>query len=232
MGVDRKFLIFPGQQVFVAGKKGSGKSRLACTYLSRAWYPNVVLLDSKGDEDWPEARPTWAKGQVPIFSRLADLKDYSGGRVIYRPNRYELNGDYYDRFYEWCYDWAGRNVSSWRTPWGAFKYSLTVMTDELFAVAQEGKLDGFNACVTRGRSRGLGMWSLVQRPTRIPLFTISESDHRFVFRLNWPADRQRMAEACGAVELLDTPQGEFGFWYHRDGQDRAVECPEGIPLIK
>jgi len=232
MGIDRKLLIFPGQVVFVAGKKGSGKSVLARTYLSRAWYPNVVLLDSKGDEPWPEAGATWESGKTPIYSRLKDLANYAGGRVVYRPNRYELNGDNYDAFYEWAYDWAGKNVRTWRTPWGDFKYSLIILTDELFAVVQAGKTDGFTACLTRGRSRGLGMWNLCQRPMFIPLFAISESDHRFMFRLNMPQDRKRMAEACGLPELLDNPPGEHGFWYHRDGESQAVACPEGLPLSK
>lgn len=192
----------------------------------------MVVLDSKGDEDWPEARATWAKGHTPVYSRLADLRNYSGGRVVYRPNRYENNGEFYDAFFNWAWSWAKANVRTWRTPWGDFKYSLTTMTDETYAVVQAGQVDGFNAGLTRGRSIGWGMWNLVQRPVSIPLFTISESDHRFMFRLNWPNDRKRMAEACAVPDLQENPPGSHGFWYHRDGEEQATLCAEGIPLLK
>ena len=212
MGADGPNLILPGQIVFVAGKKGTGKSRLAATYLSRAWYPDVVCLDTKGDEGWAEARATWASGRVPLYNRLADLRNYTGGRVIYRPNRHELNGAHYDAFYEWAYAWAGRNVRTWRTPWGDVKHSLVIWTDELYAVVQAGEVTGFNACLTRGRSRGLGMWNLCQRPMLIPNFAISESDHRFVFRLNMPQDRKKLADAMGVPEVRENPQHPHGYW--------------------
>jgi len=203
-------------------------------------FPNLADNDWQWGGEPAQIVETISNGRMGVMpphaqlgaETIKDLANYAGGRVVYRPNRYELNGDNYDAFYEWAYDWAGKNVRTWRTPWGDFKYSLIILTDELFAVVQAGKTDGFTACLTRGRSRGLGMWNLCQRPMFIPLFAISESDHRFMFRLNMPQDRKRMAEACGLPELLDNPPGEHGFWYHRDGESQAVACPEGLPLSK
>lgn len=74
--------------------------------------------------------------------------------------------------------------------------------DELFAVFPNANAasSGWRGLWTRGRERHIAVWAGVQRPSAIPLVTLSEADHHFVFRLAMAEDRDRMSRIVG-VEL-------------------------------
>ncbi len=47
--------------------------------------------------------------------------------------------------------------------------------------------------IRTGRERGLGVWIASQRPKDIPSVVFTESEHFFVFRLQWEEDRKKVA---------------------------------------
>lgn len=101
--------------------------------------------------------------------------------------------------------------------------------DELYAVfpSPAKMLPAWRSLWTRGREAGIGIWAGVQRPVSIPLVTLSEAEHYFVFRLNLREDRDRMSAVCGVtIPLLP----RYAFRYAAPSEDVywQVERVEGI----
>lgn len=73
----------------------------------------------------------------------------------------------------------------------------------------------------------IGVMAAAQRPSRIPLFLMTESSNFFIFRLQDPDDRKRMSAYMG--EQVNEPiQDTHGFWYFLN-QD--MKQPEYIPQL-
>lgn len=196
-------VIKPNQHVFVAGRTGSGKTFLARKYL--AGYRNVVVLDTKGTTNWPEIPPD----EITLVRNIKYLPAATTPKIIYRPVWEEMDGQYYNEFFRWCY--RRRNTVVW--------------VDEAMSVSPSPfKIpDYYKAILTRGRELNVAVWSLTQRPSGIAQVIISESTHFFVFDLNMPQDRDKLAEVTGATEFLDKP-GKYKFWYFHVEQDHAVKA--------
>lgn len=215
------------ERVFITGKTGSGKTFLS-RYLTRSC-PRLVVLDGKavlGSWDlapWtPEGRDLLRDGSSPVRMRVTIPDPKTDPAPFWNDVMYE------------CYQ--GGNV--------------TVYIDELYMVAPPGKpapplLWGL---YTRGRELGIGVWGCSQRPAWLPLFTMSEAEHFFSFRLQMDDDRKRMAEFMGK-EVFREITDEHGFYYARaewsnpeyvqqlevkpDGGQKEIEIkPEYIPPDK
>lgn len=198
-------VIKPSEHTFIAGRTGSGKTYLARKYLAR--YENVVALDTKGTLDWPEV----ADDEKTIITNLSGLGAARTRKIIYRPEWQELELEFYNEFFRWCY-MRGQTI---------------VWVDEAMSVCPNPHRmpDYYKAILTRGRELDVSIWSLTQRPAGIPQVIMSESTHFFIFDLNMPQDRYKLAEVTGAEELQDKPSTEYGnysFWYYNTDRDRAV----------
>lgn len=97
---------------------------------------------------------------------------------------------------------------------------FTAYIDELYAlVPHPAKIP---ECVsllwTRGGGNRIGAWACVQRPSRIPLFVITELEHLFVFKLKNADDRKRAWDFVGInPPLPNVPNvDEHGFYYYSD----------------
>jgi len=189
------------EHVFIAGRTGSGKTFLARKYL--AGFGHVVVLDTKGTLTWPEVP---AK-EITVVKRLAEITKAVTPKIIYQPEYQELEFEWYNAFFKYCY----------------FKKNLTVWVDEVMAVCPSPHRipEFYKAILTRGREMEVGVWSLTQRPAGIPLITMSESTHFFVFDLNMPHDRQRLIDITGTDEFGEKP-GKYRFWYYNISQESAV----------
>lgn len=200
------------EHVFIAGMTGSGKSVLAEVYL--AGFENVAKLDTKGEvfERRAKGQPVW-RGLVEgkdytVIERLEDLNYLDTKKVIYAPAPHELEHDYYDAFLKWCYD----------------RHNTQVWIDELMEVAPSPQKYPYNlkAIYTRGRSRNVTIWALSQRTLDIPAIVISQTTHFFIFNLNQPQDRKKLADTTGILEFYEKPQG-YNFWYFKNGADHAIK---------
>lgn len=177
-------------RVCFIGPTGSGKTFLARRMLST--YDQVIVLDAKHDNDtWGK----WKRNKAVIYAdslskleRACNAMRNDGGAILYQPPREHTRSE---------------NVSALDEVFGlAYDRGHTlVYVDDLVLVARNSaafaRTPNYQDCVTCGRARGVGVWSSIQRPSRIPLVAITESEHQFVFYLRNGNDRDTVDTVVG-----------------------------------
>ena len=94
--------------------------------------------------------------------------------------------------------------------------------DEVYAYATGTYVpEGLFACITRGRSRGVGGIFATQRPALIPLVILSESDVAYVFRLRLDQDRKRIRDTFGVSEGAQLALRKYEFYVAAAGDVRG-----------
>lgn len=192
------------ERTFITGQTGSGK-----TFLARELLRNVtrlIVIDTKGElTNWnTENYDVWVEDAIKRGERVR-------ARVI-PPIADDLE-EYYEDIFKLAYSAGG----------------IVVYVDEVYAVIPPGSKPGkwFTALYTQGRTREVGVVACSQRPTWIPIFCMSEAQHYFVFRLNFPDDRDRIAKTAGMTELTRPIYDPHGFYYYKSGV-REVQYVERI----
>jgi hypothetical protein len=205
--------ILTSEHCFCAGSTGSGKSVLAEVYLAGSSFPYVVKLDTKGEyyERKMQGLPVWrglteGKDYEVVF-KLKDLDRVTTKKIIYVPDFEEQEIPFYDSFFKWCYE----------------RENTTIWIDELMSVAESPlRYPRFlKACLTRGRSKNVSVWSLTQRPTEIPSIIMANCTHFFIFNLNLPQDREKLVKVTDQKDFLIKPQ-KHHFWYYKIGNNKPV----------
>lgn len=185
-------------RALVVGRTGSGKTFLARYLIEDARKPYSVVYDAKNSESIEK----WATtGKQKIFESFDRLQQAEERRLIYRPNLFEAADRIaQERFFEWVYE----------------RQHTRLLVDEAYAV-----LGGtnpsfyFQACLSRGRERGISTIIAAQRPHRIPLLTLTEAEHLYIFSLRGGSDKARMCELTDDELSLDdfADLGEHEFFY-------------------
>lgn len=187
-------------RAFFVGTTGSGKTSLAKLLLYRQ--PHIAILDPKHRFTWgPAGLRGWEKPPT-VTSDLSEVLRHRGPHpIIYRPDPPQMTTGC-SRFFSWVYSRGG----------------TLAYVDEVLNITKPTWLSPeYAKCLQLGRELEIGVWSATQRPARIPLVILTESEHDFIFRLRNPADRKRMAEYTDPAILTRNPDNH-AFWYFRDGE--------------
>jgi hypothetical protein len=183
-------------RAILIGATGCGKTLLARFLVEDPQKPFSVVYDTKGLISSPalqKPQDRWLGHKVyDDFDMLIEdqkKKVIEHPRVIYRPPiREERDKGAQDDFFWWVYD-------RWHT---------RLYVDEAYSIlGGTNPSEALQACLSRGRERGISTIISTQRPARIPVITMSESEHTFVFRLNAKRDRET------AADLIDVDPYEF-----------------------
>lgn len=202
MAKSKRLVIQSNDRVLFVGKTGSGKTFAAKAYARG--FKNVIVLDTKGTFEWDG---------VQVLKTFDQLRKVGEGRFIYRPIDSEMNEDYYDAFFEFCYK-RGHTV---------------VLVDELAQVMESASdiLPNWKNIMQRGRELNVGIFNCTQRPRGVPKMALSESEHTFCFRLKLDDDRKHMAEFMGR-EIVEQRLKGHGFFYMHESQEKAFLAPNGL----
>jgi hypothetical protein len=184
----------PGQtdRATFLGQTGTGKTTLAQTLLEQRDY--VVVFDTKGRIQWPGYH---------LHTDFAKLTRDDHPHLIWRPSFTDLrNPGLMNRAWGWIY----------------LRKRTTAYADELkdHMVGQLAP-PNYERCVTRGREHEISVWSGTQRPSKIPMVALSESETYFVFYLKLPQDRERAEELTGIdYERIETLPKHVFMWARQD----------------
>lgn len=195
-------------RISVVGKTGSGK-----TYLSKSliWEPldRVVFHDWKAQEHEDLNAPvlrTLDDVHEALYSEREQERVY---KFVYVPPAGEHGLDAWDELCRLVYE----------------KGDMHLIGDEIKGIYQQGGSvrgisDHHERILTRGRSRGVGITNLSQRPKKVPMECLSEAEHVFAFRLNLEDDRSRLGEIFGSehgerLRELD----QYKFLYYQIGME-------------
>lgn len=186
------------ERVCVCGKTGSGKSHLVRQLLS--CFNRVIFFD-------PKRENFDLKGDV-VYN-LDDVKEkikQPNFFIIYAP--LSLNDAEFDEFCKLVY----------------YEGNLTLILDEVISLGSHKVNEWHNRLIRLGRSRGIGIWHLIQRPSFVSNYILSESEHFFLFKLQTEQDRKKIKGIIGdCAELLnDLPQYHFVYYNHLE---EARACP-------
>lgn len=200
----------PGERTFIVGSTGSGKTYLARRLLWGA--PNVIVLDPKHGFTWSDKAGANTGDSKYDFAvpEIEDLKRWDGKRpIIFQPPmiRGKSMESIYDEFFALCW--------FWKTP--------LVYCDELMQIAPTGNPPfELKKVITQGRQRGITAIFGTQRPSKIPVICMSESQHYFAGRLANKVDREKMADYMNSELLVRQPAKKFEFWYANESRDSPV----------
>jgi DNA helicase HerA-like ATPase len=200
MGMEWQSLKLPkNDRGVLIGATGSGKTFLGRYLVEDAEKPYSVVYDAKISDSIGE----WDHKIITDFDELVESEER---RIIYRPNYIEaVNPVEQDAFFEWVY----------------LRKNTRLFVDEAYAVTGGTNPSfHFQACLARGRERGISTLVATQRPHRIPLVTLSEAEHYWIFRLTLLNDRKRVEEITGitAEEQLDLKNHEFFYYSAFEGR--------------
>ena len=199
-----RITILRQERLFIVGTTNSGKSSLADYLLREA--NHIVVLDPKHGYQ-PERKKGDQPGRIPVITddyRVV-VKHEGPEPLVYQPPT--LTPESVESQLRWFWDWVW-----WRE-------QTIVYVDELTMVIPSAQRlpYGLARLIQQGRQKGIGTWCATQRPSRIPIPVLSESEHHCVFRLRHPADLRRMAEYTDPIIESDPAMGH-DFWYYYDAK--------------
>lgn len=190
------------QRVTIIGKTGSGKTQAALwqlsqrSFTSRPW----VLFDFKLD-------PMLA--DIPHKTEL-DIKD----KAPKRPGLYIVHPPPGQAHVEALDDFL------WRL-WAKGNTGLYI--DEGYMLSPRS--DAFQAILTQGRSKGLPVILLTQRPTWVTRFAFSEADYIQLFQLTDRRDQKVVKEFMPLPIETSLPGPYYSWWWDNTRNYKAVLRP-------
>lgn len=182
------------------GATGCGKTTLAEYLVNDPEKPYSVVYDAKISDNIGGWR------NQTIYTSFEELQEAEEPRLVYRPSMEEsVDPQAQDDFFGWVYH------RQWTRLYVDEAYALLGGSNPSFYL---------QACMSRGRERGISTFIATQRPKRIPLITISESEHFYIFRLNLLEDKMRVYEITNISieEQIELRNYEFIYYNGLTGE--------------
>lgn len=214
--------------MLILGQNGSGKSVIA-SRIGRSWVGPVVVFDPKGD-DREAVLPNMA-----VARRADDVVRHLPGRILYRPALadFEAPGGRmpgiwaaWERICRRVYEGARRG----ERPYLVIVHELaTLSTSQAIGPA-------FAQLVREGRSMGITLVLVTQRPQGTSLLARSEAQHVVCMTLADQAARDVAAELLSDIERPEMAQLvrsrplplDHTWWYR--GPDFRLKLHAPVPL--
>jgi energy-coupling factor transporter ATP-binding protein EcfA2 len=209
------------EHAFIAGATGCGKSELAQWLINDPGKKYSIVYDPKHSETITEWR-----NQTFIYS-WQELKRSKDRRIVYRPSLEAYRG---------ADGKLTNEAEDERCQEEFFQYVFITKRRRVYVDEVSALLGGSNpnyylkGCLTRGRELGISTVCATQRPVSIPIIMMSESTKKYVFRLEWPDDQERMEKLTGGritVKMQGLLQ-DFEFYFY-DGA-KKWHWPKPIKL--
>lgn len=178
----------------IIGPTECGKTTLARYLLEDDNKRYSVVYDAKISDSISK----WTTHK--FYGNFGEIQDAEERRLIYRPPyTEEKDPAAQDAFFQWVY----------------FRYRTRLYVDEAYALLG-GPRPSFHlqACITRGRERGISTIVSTQRPRNIPLITLSEAEHYYIFSLRNPKDKEYIEQITGISKDAQDSLKRYHFWYY------------------
>ena len=203
--IEQNNYIKPNEHVFVAGMTQSGKTFLTQTYLAN-YTQQIYVLDTKGAFNWNQVPDS----EKEIITNLSQITSTTKKKVIYRPVWEELTQEFYNSFFEFCMK----------------RRNCIIVIDEVMQVCPSAiKIpEWYKGALTRGMELQVGVWSLSQRPSSIPIVVMTEATHYFIFKLNSVDDRKRIVQYTGHQEFLQIMEKKDFLYFNTATGERPQKC--------
>lgn len=182
--------------------------KLAAYYYGRK---QIMVIDTKADTAIKRLK-------APVVQKMQALAKFHDPEktplVVIRPTGLMMqDGSFFNDLFGWIY----------------LRGNTLVLIDEASQVCRNRTFPsaGLLDMVTRGRDRGVAVWSATQRPLAIPVVLLSEAEHVFCFELRRKADRKTVDDYTqdGFAESLPEPDHDHGvypFAYYTPGRPIKV----------
>jgi hypothetical protein len=151
-----------------------------------------VIIDAKHDDrawgPWRANPAVQHADSIAKLERALNVMRESGGAVLYRPPAEHLRA---------------ANIGAVDDVFGMVyaRGQTLCYVDDLVLLARNsqafGRLPSYQDAITCGRARGVGIWSSIQRPARVPLISMTESEHQYAFYLRNGSDRDTVDDVIG-----------------------------------
>ncbi len=220
----------PGDKMLILGQNGSGKSVIA-TRIARSWHHGTVLVfDPKGD-DREAVLPNMA-----VARRADDAVRHLPGRIIYRPSLEEflpVRGARMPGIWANFEKIARKLLELARRGLGP----ILVVIHELATLTTAMGIGPALAQLFReGRSMGISVIAITQRPQGTSLYARSEAQHVVCLTLADQAARDVAAQLLADIERPEMAQIvrsrplplDHTWWYR--GPDFRLKLHAPVPL--
>lgn len=189
--LERNFIWRQGQHITMVGLTESGKTTLAKELLKKRDF--VIMLATKRID--PIYHELEAEGYVTVKSideleeKNKALEEGEKGRFIFKP---QIKGVGRADIAVQAEEFAKCLLFIYNTGnWTVFSDEIRYLTDNLKLRAE------FEVLWLQGRTLGIAVVALTQRPVAIPLLAFDQAYYQFVFRVNHRDDVDTVADYAG-----------------------------------
>ena len=193
------------------GKTGCGKTTLARFLIEDDNKPFSITWNPKGSDGIFQ----WDHKHVSSLAKLYEAADKEIRRIVYTPHPY-LAEDAANQAELFYYVYENKNRRFYIDEATSIRYGGVKIPD------------GLTALINRGREPGLSTMVATQRPSRIPMNILSESEHYYIFRLRLPQDRERVEDLTGISERDQLRLRKYEFFYCNEDHGILLDS-EGAP---